>query len=320
MSTTATTTTATSGATPAQPPQHLVVMGVSGCGKTSVGAQLAALLGHGFIEGDELHPPHNVALMAAGTALTDADRAGWLAEIGRRLASARAAGQGLVVSCSALKRSYRDGLRAACPGLRFIHLHGTVALLRQRIAQRQGHYMPAALLDSQLATLEPPGADEAAITLDIGASTDALVAAALARLGAGSPAGGTATPASFTQVVLFTDADGRARFRDQAIALTEGKPAAMLSPLRPSGGLQLRHSPVGFRSDFHCTVDPQWVFILSGQMEIGLQDGSSRVFGPGQHFFSADTLPAGASFDAALHGHCSRQVGPEPLVTAFVRA
>ena len=95
---------------------------------------------------------------------------------------------------------------------------------------------------------------------------------------------------------------------------------AMLSPLLPSGGLQLRHSPVGFRSEFHCTVDPQWVFILGGAMEIGLQDGSSRVFHPGEHFFSADTLPAGASFDAAVHGHWSRQVGDVPLVTAFVRS
>jgi len=124
----------------------------------------------------------------------------------------------------------------------------------------------------------------------------------------------------FTQVTLFTDHDGRARFREHAIGLTEGKPAAMLSPLMPSGGLQLRRSPVGFRSEFHCTGDPQWVFILRGQMEIGLQDGSSRVFGPGQHFFSADTLPPGATFDAAVHGHWSRQVGTEPLETLFVRA
>jgi hypothetical protein len=125
---------------------------------------------------------------------------------------------------------------------------------------------------------------------------------------------------TFIQVILFTDTDGRARFREQAIALGEGKPEARLSALMPSGGLQLRHSPVGFRSSFHCTGTPQWVFILSGQMEIGLQDGSSRVFSAGQHFFSADTLPDGASFDASVHGHWSRQVGDEPLVTAFVRA
>ena len=125
---------------------------------------------------------------------------------------------------------------------------------------------------------------------------------------------------SFTQVTLFTDADGRARFREHALPLTEGKPAARLSPLMPSGGLQLRHSPVGFGSEFHCTGAPQWVVILAGQMLIGLQDGSARSFGPGQHFFSADTLPAGATFDPAVHGHSSRQVGDEPLVTLFVRA
>jgi hypothetical protein len=123
----------------------------------------------------------------------------------------------------------------------------------------------------------------------------------------------------FTQVILYTGADGRARFREQALPLTEGKPAARLSPLMPSGGLQLRMSPVGFRSDFHCTEEPQWLFVLGGQMEIGLQDGSKRVFGPGDHFFSADTLPAGQAFDPAVHGHCSRQLGDQPLVTAFVR-
>jgi hypothetical protein len=123
----------------------------------------------------------------------------------------------------------------------------------------------------------------------------------------------------FIRIVLATEADGRARFHEESIALTEGKPQAMLSPLQPSGGYQLRHSPVGFRSDFHCTVTPQWVFILGGQMEIGLQDGSSRVFGPGEHFFSADTVPEGATFDPAVHGHWSRQVGDEPLVTLFVR-
>jgi len=87
----------------------------------------------------------------------------------------------------------------------------------------------------------------------------------------------------------------------------------------PSGGYQLRSSPVGFRSSFHCTTDPQWVIILSGQMEISLQDGSARVFGPGQHFYSADVLPEGQAFDATRHGHWSRQVGPDPLQTLFVR-
>jgi hypothetical protein len=124
---------------------------------------------------------------------------------------------------------------------------------------------------------------------------------------------------TFTKVALYTAADGRARWRDETIALTEGKPQARLSPLASSGGYQLRESPVGFRSEFHCTENPQWVFILRGRMEIGLQDGSSRVFAPGEHFHSADVLPAGATFDAKLHGHWSRQVGDEPLVTLFVR-
>lgn len=124
---------------------------------------------------------------------------------------------------------------------------------------------------------------------------------------------------TFTKVVLYTDTEGRARFRQEELALTHGTPQSALSELLPSGGYQLRHSPVGFRSSFHCTTDPQWVFILAGQMEIGLQDGSSRVFGPGEHFFSADVLPVGQTFDPSVHGHWSRQVGAEPLVTLFVR-
>ncbi|WP_395707603.1 hypothetical protein [Casimicrobium huifangae] len=123
----------------------------------------------------------------------------------------------------------------------------------------------------------------------------------------------------FTQVILFTDTDGRARFRDEAIALSEGTPQSMLSPVLPATGLQLRQSPVGFRSQWHCTPKPQWLFVLGGAMEIGLQDGSSRIFKAGEHFFSADTLPDGATFDPAVHGHWSRQVGDEPLVTAFVK-
>ena len=124
----------------------------------------------------------------------------------------------------------------------------------------------------------------------------------------------------FTKVILYTAADGRARWREEKIALPEGTPQAMLSAVLASSGYQLRHSPVGFRSQWHCTPKPQWVFILAGEMEIGLQDGSSRIFGPGQHFYSADTLPPGATFDPAVHGHWSRQVGDEPLQTLFVRA
>jgi hypothetical protein len=124
---------------------------------------------------------------------------------------------------------------------------------------------------------------------------------------------------SITKVVLYTDTDGRARFREESVALPQGTPQSQLSELYASGGYQLRMSPVGFRSSFHCTGAPQWVFILQGQMEIGLQDGSVRVFGPGQHFYSADVLPAGAVFDAQVHGHCSRQIGPDSLMTVFVR-
>lgn len=123
----------------------------------------------------------------------------------------------------------------------------------------------------------------------------------------------------FQKTILFTDSDGRARFREEPIELNEGKPQARLSSLMTSGGYQLRHSPIGFRSTFHCTDNPQWVFILSGHMEIGLQDGSSRVFSPGEHFYSADVLPQGATFDDKVHGHWSRQVGNTPLVTLFVR-
>ncbi len=123
----------------------------------------------------------------------------------------------------------------------------------------------------------------------------------------------------FTKTILFTDTDGRARFRDEPLPLEEGTPQSRLSALFASGGYQLRHSPVGFRSQFHCTGAPQWVFILQGQMEIGLQGGICRVFGPGEHFYSVDHLPEGAIFDPQVHGHWSRQVGPDPLVTLFVR-
>jgi len=123
---------------------------------------------------------------------------------------------------------------------------------------------------------------------------------------------------NFTKVVLFTDADGHAKFREEAIPLTEGNPQSMLSKVLPSSGYQLRYSPVGFRSQWHCTPSPQWVFILKGEMEIGVRD-ASRVFKPGEHFYAADLLPAGATFDAALHGHWSAQRGKDPLVTLFLK-
>ena len=123
----------------------------------------------------------------------------------------------------------------------------------------------------------------------------------------------------FCKVVLFTDVDGRARFREEAVPLDQGTPQSRLSQVFVSGGYQLRTSPVGFRSQFHCTSTPQWCFILAGQMEIGLQGGVSRVFKPGEHFYSADLLPEGQTIDPAIHGHWSRHVGPDPLMTLFVR-
>ena len=125
--------------------------------------------------------------------------------------------------------------------------------------------------------------------------------------------------ATFTQVVLFTDSDGRAKYRDEVIALEQGTPQSMVSEVFASGGYQLRTSPVGFRSQFHCSGHTQWCFILQGQMEIGLQEDLSRVFKPGEHFYSADLLPVGATFDPLIHGHWSRQVGDQPLITLFVR-
>ena len=122
-----------------------------------------------------------------------------------------------------------------------------------------------------------------------------------------------------TQTILYTDADGFAKFREEVLHLTEGKPEAKLSPLQSSGGFQFRESPVGFKSSFHCTTTPQWLVVLSGAMEIFLQDGTSRIFKAGDSFYSNDTLPLGAVFDPKHHGHASRQVGEAPLQTLFVR-
>ncbi len=307
---------------PSDAPPLVVVMGVSGSGKSTVGQGLARALGVPFFEGDDLHPPENVARMAAGIALTDADRQQWLESLSTRLAQARVARSGLVVSCSALKRSYRDILRRGAPGLRLVYLHGPAALLAQRTAARSGHFMPVSLLDSQLATLQAPDAGEHPVVLDVAQNPQVLVQQARDALRT-APAPTTTTTtlpmAIFTKTILFTDTDGRARFREEAVPLTEGTPQTMLSPLAASGGYQLRESPVGYRSQFHCTVTQQWVFILRGRMEVGLQDGSTRSFGPGEHFYSNDVLPAGAQFDPAVHGHWSRQAGPEPLATLFVR-
>ena len=142
-------------------------MGVSGCGKSTVGAGLAEHMGWRFVEGDSLHPAENVAKMAAGLPLDDDDRAGWLDTLAAQLAQARSAGQGLVVSCSALKRSYRDRLRGGDPDTLFVHLTGDQSLIATRMAERQHEYMPASLLQSQFAALQPPQADEQALSLSI---------------------------------------------------------------------------------------------------------------------------------------------------------
>lgn len=169
-------------------PLCIVVMGVSGSGKSTLAQALAEALNIHFVEGDALHPPHNVQRMAAGIALTDADRHGWLQAVADQLGNATAstassAGTGgVVVACSALKRSYRDLLRAAAPDLRLVFLHGSPALLGERLATRVGHYMPASLLQSQLDTLEPPTPDEHPIALDIARPPAELVARAAQQL------------------------------------------------------------------------------------------------------------------------------------------
>lgn len=154
-------------------------MGVCGCGKSEVGRRVADTLGAGFIEGDDFHSPANIAKMAAGTPLDDADRATWLQRLGQEIAAARNAGTSLVVSCSALKRRYRDLLREGDPALRFAHLRGERAVIAARLAVRTNHFMPPALLDSQLLALEPLQPDEAGVTLDITAAPQQLAHAIL---------------------------------------------------------------------------------------------------------------------------------------------
>jgi gluconokinase len=164
------------------PPRSVVVMGVSGCGKTAVGEALAAALGWRFIEGDRLHPPANIERMSAGLPLTDAHRWGWLDIVGERIVEARRDGVGAVAACSALKRIYRDRLRARAGGILFIHLAIDKATAARRVATRKGHFMPASLIDSQFADLEPPGEGEDAVTLDATRPVDELVASARASL------------------------------------------------------------------------------------------------------------------------------------------
>lgn len=153
-------------------------MGVSGSGKSTVGAALARRLGVPFVDADTLHPRANIAKMTAGIALEDDDRYPWLERIGEWLAGHRGGG---VVSCSALKRKYRDQLRAHCPRAEFLHLSGSPELIGARLAARPGHFMPATLLRSQFDTLEPLGVDEEGVTADVGRDVDAIVDAFAAK-------------------------------------------------------------------------------------------------------------------------------------------
>ena len=154
-----------------------VIMGVCGSGKSLIGAQLARELDIEFVEGDGLHPPDNVQRMATGIPLTDDDRRGWLSAIAARLREAKRARIGLVVSCSALKRSYRDLLRSVGEAeVRFVYLAGSRALFAERLAQRRGHFMPSSLLESQLSILEEPSPDERAWVCDISQAPDTIVA------------------------------------------------------------------------------------------------------------------------------------------------
>ena len=161
-------------------PRLLVIMGVAGCGKTTIGEHLAAATGGTFLDGDAFHPQSNIDKMSQGIPLTDEDRWPWLkifaAEIARR--------EGLVIGgCSALKRVYRDTItRAAGEPVLFVHLDGSRQLIAERMTRREGHFMPTSLLDSQFAALEVPGSDEEAIRVDIDASTQAIVAAIVERL------------------------------------------------------------------------------------------------------------------------------------------
>lgn len=151
----------------------LVVMGVSGSGKSTVGAALAQRLAVPFEDADDLHPPANIAKMAAGIPLDDDDRRPWLETIGTWLAAHD--GHGGVVSCSALKRAYRDQLRVHAARAVFIHLHGTREVIARRQASRPGHFMPASLLDSQFDTLEPLADDETGVVIDVDQTVDAIV-------------------------------------------------------------------------------------------------------------------------------------------------
>jgi len=163
----------------------IIVMGVSGCGKSSVGEKLGEALHLIFAEGDELHPAANVEKMSKGIPLTDEDRMPWLDRIGEKIKASLEKGEGIIVSCSALKRIYRDRLRTAAGGnLFFVYLEGSKALLTKRMAERKGHFMPASLLESQLATLEVPTGEQGVVTVDIDDTVEGIAVTALKSLAA----------------------------------------------------------------------------------------------------------------------------------------
>ncbi|PDS40648.1 gluconokinase [Rhizobium anhuiense] len=166
-------------------PHAIIIMGVSGCGKSSVGERLAEALHLAFVEGDALHPAANVEKMSKGIPLTDEDRMPWLDLIGEDMQASLDKSEGIIVSCSALKRVYRDRLRAAVGGnLFFVYLEGSKALLTKRMGERKGHFMPVSLLESQLATLEVPTGEPGVVTVDIDDTVDGIAATALKGLAA----------------------------------------------------------------------------------------------------------------------------------------
>jgi gluconokinase len=161
----------------------IIVMGVSGSGKTTVGEALATALDIPFFDGDEFHSPEARAKMTAGIPLTDEDRWPWLDRIGRRLSDVMGYPKGAIIACSALRRAYRDRLRATVgPALRFAFLEGDKALMRDRVANRKGHFMPASLIDSQFATLESPIGEGDVMTLDAGTDVATMVGEAVEEL------------------------------------------------------------------------------------------------------------------------------------------
>lgn len=159
---------------------RVVVMGVSGSGKSTIGALVADAMDIPFLDGDSLHPMANISKMAAGTPLNDEDRWPWLEIVGNELANTTAAG--IVIACSALKRKYRDAIRSKAPDTIFLHLDGSLEVLSSRLEGRSGHFMPPALLASQLAALEPLGGDERAVVIDISAGINDLLAEAVAGI------------------------------------------------------------------------------------------------------------------------------------------